>query len=88
MAALNKSMGVLNKNTALLNRSLGDVQEIKTRMASLKSVLDSYDARLGEIHRTLGDLTHKDTQLEGRVDPLSSDVAVVKVRVRLSNTQH
>ncbi len=79
MAALNKSMTVLNKSTSLLNRSLSDVQEIKTRMASLKSIIDSYDSQFREVHRNLGDVEHQRKQLEDELDSLSSDVADVKV---------
>lgn len=80
MAALNKSMSVLNKNTALLNNSLSDVQEIKKGMASLSSALDSYNARFDEVHKSLGDLEYKDTQLEGGVESLSNDATAVKVQ--------
>ena len=79
MAALNQSMSILNKNTALLNRSLSDVQDIRNRMASLKVVIDNYDSRLREIQRNVGDVQHKGTQLESELDGINDSLAEVKV---------
>lgn len=60
-------MSLLNRNMNLLNHSLEDVQEMRERVASMGSVMNSYDASFTSYQRQIGDLTQANTDIKNDV---------------------
>ena len=69
----------LNGSTTLLNQSLSDIQSMRNKMASMGSVMESYDSQLKDLHRDLGDLSAEQTELEEKVGGLSEGLTDVQV---------
>ena len=55
----------------LLNQSLEDVQEMRERVASMGSIMDSYDSTFNGYQRQIGDLTQANTEI--RNDVIAAD---------------
>ena len=64
-------MSILNRNMDLLNHSLEDVQEMRQRVASVGSIIDSYSAEFNSYQRQIGDITQ--SNLEIRNDVIAAD---------------
>ena len=60
-------MSVLNRNMNLLNHSLEDVQEMRERVASMGSVMDSYDSTFLGYQRQIGDIAQANTDIKNDV---------------------
>ena len=55
----------------LLNNSLEDVQEMRAKVASVGSIMDSYSAEFNHYQRQIGDLTQSNTEI--RKDVIAAD---------------
>ena len=60
-------MLVLNQNMYLLNNSLEDVQEMRAKVASVGSIIDSYGADFKHYQRQIGDITQSNTEIRNSV---------------------
>ena len=65
----------------LLNHSLEDVQEMRERVASMGSVMDSYDATFLGYQRQIGDLTQTNTDIKNDVIAADGKLKAFGVRV-------
>lgn len=79
--AIHNEMRLLNGSMSLLSQSLSDVQNMRTQMASMSGMMESYDSQLLGLHRDLGDLTNAHTTLEEKVGGLSEDLAGLQGKV-------
>ena len=51
----------------LLNNSLEDVQEMRLKVASVGSVMDSYSAEFNNYQKQIGDITQSNTEIRNEV---------------------
>lgn len=69
-------MAILDENVVTMNRSLGELHDMRHQMASVGSTLSSYNARLDDLSSTIGDTILANTNiqdtLQGFADKLLS----------------
>ena len=63
----------------LLNQSLDDVQEMRGRVTSVASVMDSFNAQFDSYGRQIGDVTQSNTEI--RKDAIAVEAKVKKLGV-------
>ncbi len=77
-------MAVLDVNMEILNRSLGELDEVREQMASMGSTLSSYDAKLKDLSATIGDTVHDNTDMQDSIQGMADRVQEFSVSAKFS----
>ncbi len=63
-----------------LNKSLADIKAVKTQMAGLESITNSYDDQLRIIKESIGGVRQENKEMKDSVDAAVNTAAGFKVR--------
>lgn len=72
-------MSLLDNNMRRLNQSLDELDAMRTDMASMRSQIKSYEAKMTRLSKTIGDTVQNNTVIQDTVQAFSDKIVAFNV---------